>query len=63
MGEYHTKEILDLSNIPEEKRNLYKPREFYFKIFQPKEPEPIPIDVYSSMSDLIDDDSFDIDST
>lgn len=58
-------EILDLEKYPEEKRDIYAKtaREFYFKIFEPKEVEDDDdTEVISSDSDL-DDDDFDIDST
>lgn len=64
--EEHYPEILDLSNIPEEKQGLYKPREFYFKVFQPKDIPPYPPEVVSSESWLDGDSTetdFDFDST
>ena len=65
-GEEHYPEILDLSNIPEEKQGLYKPREFYFKVFQPKDIHMEPQEVVSSESWLDGDSTetdFDFDST
>lgn len=66
-GEEHYPEILDLSNIPEEKQKLYdKPREFYFKVFSPKDIPPEPIEIISSDSELDGDSTetdFDYDST
>ena len=66
-GEYHSKEIIDLSKYPEEKWPIYEKtaRDFYFKVFDPKdkpgpEPEP-PFD--STDTDLSYMDEFDIDST
>jgi len=59
-------EIIDLTKYPEEKRSIYAKtaREFYFKVFEPKETEDDEdIEIISSDSDLDDDDDFDIDST
>ena len=59
-------EIGDVSNIPPEKHNIYSKtaREFYFKVFEPKERDEDD-EVVSSDSDLDDLDStdFDFDST
>ena len=66
-GEYHSKEIIDLSKYPDEKQPIYEKtaRDFYFKVFDPKEkldPDPDP-DWDSSDTDLSDMDEFDPDST
>lgn len=65
-GDEHYPEVLDLSEIPEERQKLYKPREFYFKVFVPKDIPPEPIEVVSSESWLDGDSTetdFDYDST
>ena len=66
-GQYQSKEIIDLSKYPEEKRVIYEKtaRDFYFKVFEPKdkpeiEPEP---EYDSSDTDLSYMDEFDQDST
>lgn len=66
-GEYHSKEIIDLSKYPEEKWSIYEKtaRDFYFKVFDPKDqqvPEPEP-GYDSSDTDLSYLDEFDPDST
>lgn len=65
--EAHYPEIIDLSKYPEEKRDIYAKtaREFYFKVFEPKDIDDEEDDTISSESDLddLDDDDFDIDST
>ena len=55
-GQWHSKEILDLSKHPEEKRYLYAKtaRDFYFEVFEPIEDEDS--DAPSSDSDLDPDD-------
>ena len=65
--EYHSKEILDLSKYPEDKRPIYEKtaRDFYFKVFDPKDkgdPEPEP-GWDSTDTDISDMDEFDPDST
>ena len=58
-------ELVDVSKYPEDKQELYAKtaREFYFKVFEPKETEDDEdTEIISSDSDL-DDDDFDIDST
>ena len=66
-GEYHAKEIIDLSKYPEEKRPIYEKtaRDFYFKVFDPKDrgDEEPDDDFDSSDTDLSDMDEFDPDST
>ena len=66
-GQYHSKEIIDLSKYPEEKWPIYEKtaRDFYFKVFDPKEkPGPGPEPGYeSSDTDLSYMDEFDPDST
>lgn len=64
-GEHHATEVLDLSNIPEEKRELFKPREFYFKVFEPKEYEPDDelISSDSELDDFDEEDFAELDST
>lgn len=59
-NEEHYTEILNLNDVPESKRDLYKPREFYFKIlkaipFEEEEEDDDDDDIISSDSDLIDD--------
>lgn len=65
-GECHYPEIIDLSNIPEEKQDRYAKtaREFYFKVFTRKDVDE-PDEPISSDSDLDpdEDDDFDFDST
>lgn len=59
-------EIVDVSKYPEDKKELYAKtaREFYFKIFEPKETEDDEdTEIISSDSDLDGDDDFDFDST
>lgn len=59
-------EQVDVSKYPEDKKDLYAKtaREFYFKIFEPKETEDDEdTEIISSDSDLDGDDDFDIDST
>ena len=61
----HHQEVIDTSKYPEDKQELYAKtaREFYFKVFEPKETEDDEdTEIISSDSDLYDDD-FDIDST
>ena len=61
----HHQEVIDTSKYPEDKQELYAKtaREFYFKVFEPKETEDDEdTEIISSDSDL-DDDDFDIDST
>lgn len=63
--EYHSTEIIDLTNIPEEKWDIYRntAREFYFKTFNPKYVDE-EIEIVSSDSDLDDlPDDFEIDSS
>ena len=59
-------EIVDLTNVPEEKWNIYKKtaREFYFNIFEPKYVEEED-EIVSSDSDLddLDVDDLELDST
>lgn len=60
-------EILDLDKYPEAKRDIYAKtaREFYFKVFTPKDTdeEDDDEDVASSESDFDEDDGFDSDGT
>jgi hypothetical protein len=67
IDEYHSREIIDLSKYPEDKRPIYEKtaRDFYFKVFDPKEkgdPEPEP-GWDSTDTDISDMDEFDPDST
>lgn len=66
-GQYVSKEIVDLTNVPEDKKELYEKtaRTFYFRIFTPKYVDNDDVEVVSSDSDLddFDDDDFEIDST
>lgn len=67
-GEYHSKEIIDFTKYSEEKRPIYEKtaRDFYFKVFNPKdiEDEDEESDEFdSSDTDLSYMDDFDIDST
>jgi hypothetical protein len=63
----HCKEQLDLSKYSDEKRSIYEKtaRDFYFKLFDPKErPNPdLEPEWDSSDTDLSDMDDFDPDST
>ena len=64
---YQSREILDLSNVPEDKWHIYEKsaRDLYFKVFDPKEkldPDPDP-GWDSTDDDLSDMDEFDPDST
>lgn len=66
-GQHHSKEIIDLSKYPEDKWPIYEKtaRDFYFKVFDPKDkpgPEPEP-GFDSSDTDLSYLDEFDPDST
>ena len=61
-GQYQSKEIIDLSKYPEEKWPIYEKtaRDFYFKVFKPKDVEEDEGDeIISSDSDLDDIDDFD----
>lgn len=65
-GQYHSKEIIDLSKYPEEKWPIYEKtaRDFYFKVFEPKDIPDDPDEPVSSDSDLdSSDDDFDPIST
>ena len=65
-GQYHSKEIIDLSKYPEEKWPIYEKtaRDFYFKVFEPKDIPDDPDEPSSSDSDLdSSDDDFDPIST
>jgi hypothetical protein len=67
-GEYHSKEIIDISKYPEEKQGIYEKtaRDFYFKVFDPKDIEDEDDedgDFDSTDTDISDMDDFDIDST
>ena len=66
-GQCVSKEIVDLTNVPEDKKELYEKtaRTFYFRIFTPKYVDNDDVEVVSSNSDLddFDDDDFEIDST
>ena len=65
-GQYHSKEVIDLSKYPEEKWPIYEKtaRDFYFKVFEPKDIPDDPDEPVSSDSDLdSSDDDFDPDST
>ena len=62
--EYHSTEEIDLSNVPEEKWDIYRKtaREFYFKVFMPKDASP-DVEVISSDSELEDVEEIELDST
>ena len=61
--EYHSKEVIDVSSLPEEKADIYKKtaREFYFKVFEPKYVDDEDYEIVSSGSDLDDLEDLDFD--
>ena len=59
--EYVSTEVMDISKVPDEKKELYEKsaREFHFKVFEPKYIDE-DVDIISSDSDLDDLDDLDV---